>query len=282
MDQGLVALLKEEYHSDSLSAECKALILEYMRRTDSVLHEDVWDIKRLTKKAQYIPEAEIDCLDDFLRKLFKFQLQGIQKIQTIAHSYSDDGSILRLEFLLYTNLADVADRIFELAVNNNGRVDVQLQWLENCYLARTKSARKSVKDDPTHSAHAFSVAGAKAKKGFYIAKEYYRRIGVKSSKAKRVKIMWANRWYNAEIASAVIAIKSDPFHSAHGYAFAGDAQKILYELTWNMEHAKESVRCYNVYLAYFEAHPNPEMNGIISTVESKKDLLERLLVNSNA
>ena len=253
MDSELVQLLREEYDLESVSDECKRRILKFMRETNSVLDEDIIHIKQLTKKAQYILDSDPDSLDGFLLdKLCRFVMEGILIIETRDLEGITGYNLLSLESHLYSHLGDLANRELEIARKSGKSIDVQIMWLERCYDARIRSADMCVELNPSHSAYSYGFAGDTAEKVFKLLREKGESIDV--------QIMWLERCYDARIRSADMCFESDMLHAVHSCSFAGNAKRQLYKLTGDVDHAEEAIRCYQIFLDYYESNPNPQMN----------------------
>ena len=148
-------LLRQNY--DALTnPECKDAVLEYMSNNETVLDRDIIFIKRLTKVAQHIYKSDPKSLENMLERLYQYNYDGIQKIQTgdINNRYNKN-NLLNIKSHLHAYAGDTAEAIFE--------VTQDLKWAKRFYDDYKLSADLSKHLDKKHSAHAYSFAGDAAK-----------------------------------------------------------------------------------------------------------------------
>lgn len=154
MEKDLVALLKQEYDSDSISDECKNLVLEYIKDTQSLLEEDILNIRLLVKKARHILNSDPDSLDGSLEKLYQFHIDGIQKTKKLIEGYAQD-DLLSIRAHLYPSKGNVAKALFKKTRD--------ISWAKQWYEDYKMSADMTIDTEPLHSAHASYFAGNAAR-----------------------------------------------------------------------------------------------------------------------
>lgn len=236
----LWALLKIEYHRDSVSEECRELTLKYIRSKLSVLDEDSDFIKELTKAGTRIifdSDLNFPGLDELLEKLYKFNLEGVQRIKSgyLKKGFSER-RLQSLESHLQAHAGNSAERRLELAEERNESPVVQAKWAEKMYHARINSAAIICDADPVHAAHSYSFAGNAAKKRFELAKKQGEGVDALEK--------WARRYYRACGLSAKLSLDTEPLHAAYSYAFKGGAAWILFKLTQDISWLKEAYYAY--------------------------------------
>ncbi|MBW2977090.1 hypothetical protein KY347_06625 [Candidatus Woesearchaeota archaeon] len=129
---------------------CKRGVINYLGSVTSVSGRDIYFIKRLIKVSNHILESDPRSLDEYLKKLFDFANEGINKIRTGADSSAENCTLtLESHFLAYAG--NFAQALF----NVTGDILWAMEW----YKLKKLSADMTVKTEPKYSAHAYSFAG---------------------------------------------------------------------------------------------------------------------------
>ena len=294
-------LLEQNY--DTLSSdECKIRVMQFIRETPSVLDYDIVFIKKLTKVANHVLKSDPDSLDEFLERVFDFNIEGVKKIRAGLDGYTQN-NLLILESHFLTYAGDAAKALFEKTSD--------LSWAEKWYNTEKLSADMTIGIEPQKAVYSYSFAGDAARVLFkktddinWAKKQYdaYEASGVMSvttdpqhaayvyghagdaAKAlfeKTSDLSWAEKWYNTKKLSADMTIGIEPQFAAHTFCLAGDAARMvckeLPKRTRKIKWAKRAIECYNNFLDYYKLNPNPQMEKLIDKVNSDISFLGRFL-----
>ena len=149
----LEKIIEEEYHQDSFSGDYERQVTEYIIKEPYVVDMPLIFIKCLTKAARKIlKRKENETVLIFHReKIYKFCMEGIQKIDSGFHESMPEYQVRKIEAHLYNDAGKLAKKEYE------GTGD--LDWLKKAYQNLRKAAEMSKKNDPKYSECAFHAAG---------------------------------------------------------------------------------------------------------------------------
>lgn len=246
-------LLKANYDklTEETGQKCKDLVVEYISLTDSVSHKNIIFIKQLSKVAINILKSDPSSLEALLEKLFRFNNEALQLIESGLDGYAQN-HLLSLKAHLFTDGGDVSKALYEKTGDVN--------WAEEWYSAYKASADMSLNIEPRHAAYAYGFAGDAAKALF----------------EKTQNIEWAKKWYEAAHLSAEMTSIIDPRHSAIVSGIAGNAATAVYKETRQKKWYSRAILSYRIFLNYYDLNPNPELKSLAEYAESTIEFLHRL------
>lgn len=241
MQQSLELLLALEYDSDSVSPKCKRLVIDFIRANESVLDEDIINIKRLTKKGYHILVSDANSLGGLIDRLFFFSIEGVMRVEQVRRARNHEINELdlsRMESHLHGYAANVARALF--------RKTRYLYWGEQWYWHHIESAKISIrigtKEDLVYCAGRYTSAAE-------AAEAVYTQNG---------ELEYGERWCEARRIKADIDFELKREDYAFDYLSAGYTFKTLTDETADNAHAikyaREAIYCYGMFLGYFEQH----------------------------
>jgi len=119
----------------------------------------------------------------------------------------------------------------------------------------------SIDLDPPHASYAYLYAGN-------AAKELYE---------KTRKQKYLENWYDAYLQSAEIAETILPKHAAHAYMIAGRASSMLGKVTRQKKYNSEAIRCYQKFIDYYTANPDPSQNWVLERMQNNILFLKKFI-----
>jgi hypothetical protein len=260
------ALLKQEHNTNgTVSPECKEKTLEYIASNETICHKEMLFIKHLTKVASLILKEDDSSLNGFLERIYKYNLEGIRKIESETFNDFDAINIQSLHSHFYSHASNIARKIFELAEDPN--------WAKIACEYSEKSALLADSIDTVHTANAYLVSAILALDIFEITKEL--EYGEKcfdfsnhtifltgdcdlircsssnrsaSIAAKHIcehyegidhhaSVDWAKKQFEYALEAAFLIEDSDAKNSSWAYGFAADAARELLKLEGNIDWA---------------------------------------------
>lgn len=255
-------LIKAEYDGEiSLSEKCKTAAVLYIRENETVAHEDVIFIKRLTKIASRILAEDSFSLDGLLTRLFEFNLQGIEKVEQGNMDGYSLNNIKSIHSHFYSHAANIAKYIF---YNTD-----DIEWAKKWYDCSEKSAILSEEIYPEHSGNAYVFTGNAANILFehtgdvmWAEKAYdyfenvvflladidLRKCGLTYMAAaiaaqtifeKSKEIEWAERAFDCSKEAVFLFADFDSTRTAYAYNIAGEMAKTIFNREGNIRWAKE-------------------------------------------
>lgn len=134
----LEQILKAQYSKDKPSRRATRLAFDYIKRTDSVLDEDVYFIKKLTKVASKAIKSRPDVMqksynDCTMEKLYQFHIDGALAAEIAlarlnnnsSPSYKEErGKLIKMRTHLYGHAGTIAGFIYD----NVTGFEEKLKW----------------------------------------------------------------------------------------------------------------------------------------------------------
>jgi len=212
----LEALLRENYN-ELVSEECKQKVIEFIQKTPTVEYLDLHFIKKLTKVAFHIYATDPESLEDHLRRMYTFNMEGVMKVKSQPKN-EPPRNLLRLESHMRRYAGNLATRILQKTED--------LKWGEKAYDSLVESHRMSLKfnseDETYYAAKSAQEAGEVS--------------GIMYDLTKNLE--WARKMHKAHRTAANLFFDTDPERAADRFADAGKAANTLFKQTKTIDWAE--------------------------------------------
>lgn len=129
-------------------------LIAYISVTESILGDNVWFVRRLTKAAHHLFQTDHSSLDEpLLERLYRFDVEAAGTIEDQIGEVMDgiQTEEAALGYTFYSGAASIAEQLYKLTR--------RIGWLMNAYECRERAAELSVSSYPFRSARSFGVAG---------------------------------------------------------------------------------------------------------------------------
>ena len=205
--------------------DCKEAVIKFIKETPTVIDRDITFIKRLTKVAYHVIQADKSSLDSLLERIYQFTSEGLSKIDPEINTLTESNL-----YTIKSHLSNYAGGFAKILYEKNK----DKCWGEKAYKNYIKAASMNMDKDQNLSAHSYKSAAMVAESLFKETEEIY----------------WAVRWYECARLAAEIGLNVDKMEAAVNYRSMGDAAKTMFDLTDDKKWLEIEINAYEQSAEY--------------------------------